>query len=100
MSHKSKIQSLIVKHLQEYGSLDILLPDGIVLEIGITQVDKNGDLIKTDDYCYVAAHRDDQSTLLDSYNLGLSFVDEKSKMIFEDQDWGSDGQPIRRLEVI
>jgi hypothetical protein len=34
---KRKIQALIVEHLIKYGQLEILLPDGVKLEIGTTQ---------------------------------------------------------------
>ncbi len=100
MSHRNRIQYLITKQLRDHGSVEIILPDGIVLEIGITQMDKNGDLVKTDDYCYVAAHRQDKSILLDSFNLGLSFADEPGTMIFEDIETNSYGYPIRRVDVI
>jgi hypothetical protein len=100
MNKQSKIQSLIIKHLMDHGTLDILLPDGIVLEIGITQTDKNGDTVKSDDYCYVVAARDNKKTLLDSYNLGLSFTDKPDTIVFEDRGHDEQGLPIRRVDVI
>jgi hypothetical protein len=100
MNKQAKIQSLIIKHLLDHGTLDILLPDGIVLEIGITHENKNGDRVKSDDYCYVVASRDNKKTLLDSYNLGLSFTDEDDTIVFEDKGLDEKGIPIRRVDVI
>jgi hypothetical protein len=71
-----------------------------VLEIGITTTDKNGDQVKSDDYCYVVAARDNRKTLLDSYNLGLSFTDEKDTIVFEDRGYDEQGLPVRRVDVI
>lgn len=100
MSKQAKIQSLIIRHLKDHGTLDLLLPDGISLEIGITQTDKEGNLVKSDDYCFVAAARDNKRTLLDSYNLGLSFAEEEDILVFEEKGYDQFGQPIRRLDVI
>ncbi len=97
---QSKIQSLIIKHLQEHGTLDILLPDGIVLEVGITCLDKHGDFVKSDDYCYVVAQRDDRRTLLDSYNLGISFEDTTNMFVFEEKVEDEWGRPFRRVDVV
>jgi hypothetical protein len=100
MTKQAKIQSLIIKHLKDHGTLDLLLPDGIMLEIGITQLNKKGDLVKSDDYCYVSASREDKKTLLDSYNLGLSFGDDEDAIVFEEKGHDEYGQPIRRVDVI
>lgn len=100
MSKQAKIQSLIVKHLLDFGTLDILLPDGIVLEIGIVQEDKNGKCRKMDDYCYVAAQREGRKTLLDSFNLGLSYPDSDDAIVFNEQVIDDHGSQIRRVDVI
>ena len=97
---QTKIQELIVKHLKEHGTLDILLPDGIVLEIGITHTDRKGNVVKADDYCYVVAAREDKKTLLDSYNIGLSFADADDSIVFEEAGWDDHGTPVRRVDVI
>lgn len=100
MNKKSKIQSLIIKHLRDHGTLDILLPDGIILEIGITHENRKGDLVKTDDYCYVVASREDKKTLLDSYNLGLSFSDVGDTIVCEEKGLDELGHSVRRVDVI
>lgn len=97
---QTKIQELIVKHLKDYGTLDIILPDGIVLEIGCVQTDKRGRVIHADDYCYVVAAREDKKTLLDSYNIGLSFGETGDSIVFEEEGWDDYGSPIRRVDVI
>ena len=40
MNKKNKIQQLLITHLLEEGSIELKLPDGMVLELGIT---KEGD---------------------------------------------------------
>lgn len=54
---ESKIQELVIKHLLSNGELQILLPDGLTLDIGITQEGKDGGLHKVKDYCWVIAQR-------------------------------------------
>jgi hypothetical protein len=97
---QAKIQSMIITHLRDHGTLDILLPDGIALEIGITQLNRKGVLVKADDYCYVSAQRDKKSVLLDSYDLGLSFDDSDDTLVFEEEGYSDTGDPIRRIDVI
>ena len=82
-SKARKLQYLIISELLASGSVEIALPDGITLEIGITQNDDSGAPKKADDYCYVVATRRDRSTILDSYNLGLQFVPEKDTIVCE-----------------
>lgn len=98
--NKNKIQSLVISHLQQYGKLQILLPDGVVLEIGTLQEDQTGNLIKTDDYCFVIASREGRTACLDSFNLGLSFNDDNTSKVFEDTFVNDEGIPVRKLEVI
>jgi len=95
-----KLQHLLIKQLLERGRVELLLPDGITLEIGIVQEDKYGDLVKTDDYCYVVASRDDRSTLLDTYNLGLQFEDRGDSIIYEGTDIGEEGGLVKYMDVV
>ena len=96
-----KIQSLLIKHLMEVGHIELTLPDGIKLEIGVVQEDETGKVINCiEDYCYVTATRDETGFLLDSYNTVLQYSEEQSKILIEDSTYDRQGQPIRRLEVI
>lgn len=98
---KKNIQTLLIKHLMEKGQIELLLPDGVKLEIGVMQLDKEGDLINCiESYCYVIANQGDKRILLDSYNMGLQFTETKDTILFNDVTMGLDGEPIRRLEVI
>lgn len=96
----NKLQYLLIKELLKTGTVELLLPDGITLEIGITQEDKYGQLKKSDDYCYVVASRDGKSTLLDTYNLGLRFEDEKDKLIYEDTSVDNNGIAVRSFDIV
>lgn len=95
-----KLQYLLIKQLLEKGSVELILPDGITLEIGILQEDQFGNFKKVDDYCYVVATRDGKSTLLDSYNLGLQFEPEEDTIIYEDELITEDGTLVRTLDVV
>lgn len=80
MAKSSKIQSLIINHLQKFGSLDIKLPDGMDLEIGITEQTKKGE-VKSDDYCWALIKRDDRTTALDRYSLWCQFEQPTRKIV-------------------
>ena len=96
----NKLQYLLIKELLKKGSVELLLPDGVTIEIGITQEDKDGNLKKADDYCYVVASRDGKSAMLDTYNLGLRFEDEKDILVYEDAEINEDGVMVRSLDVV
>lgn len=98
--NKNKIQSLLVTHLLKHGQIQLLLPDGMMLEIGVTQEGKDGQLVKKDDYCWVIASRQDRAASIDSYNLGIRFNDEKNILVFEDQFVDQNGEQVRRLDII
>lgn len=100
MSSKNKIQALLVTHLLKHGQIEIKLPDGVVLEIGITQEGKNGELEVKDDYCWVITSREKRSTCMDSYNMGLRFEDNADIFVFEDRFTDSTGENVRRLDVV
>jgi len=98
-SYAQKIQALLIAHLMNQGQIDLLLPDGVRLEIGITQEGKNGPEI-SDDYCYVKSSRQDKSALLDTYNLVLEYSDRNKTMICMDNTVDAEGREIRRLEIV
>lgn len=96
-----KLQYLIITQLIEHGSVSLMLPDGMTLEVGITQEDENGKLRKADDYCYVVAtSKDGRTAMLDSFNLGLQFNDTEDTIICEDQMLDDNGTLIRTLDVV
>ncbi len=92
----NKIQALLVNYLYKYGSIKLILPDGISLEIGVNQEGENNYMLIENDYCWVIATRQDRSAMLDSYNLGLRFTDDSRTIVFEDTD--IDG--TRSLDVV
>ena len=85
MSRKDKIQHLLISHLLEEGNIQLALPDGLVVELGILKEDKIGDLVKTNDYCWLIASQRDREVSIDSYNLGLRFDESNGKIIIEDE---------------
>ena len=79
----SRIQSLFITHLLRNGELELQLPNGMKLEIGITQEGKYGTLEKVEDYCWVIASQQDRTVAIDSYNMGLSYPQNDNKLMFE-----------------
>lgn len=97
---KNKIQSLLVRHLLKYGQISLALPDGVTLEIGLTQEDKEGNLVIEKDYCWIIASQNNRTTSLDHYNMGLRFADEENIFVFEDKFVDKDGEAVRRVDVV
>ena len=85
MTGRDKIQYLLISYLMHHGSISLKLPDGVNLEIGITQEGKHGQ-IKSQDYCWVITSREDKSVALDSYNLGLNFIGENRIIMVDDEE--------------
>ena len=84
----------------ENGHIKLLLPGGFALEMGIVQEAKDGRLVKTDNYCWIIASQDDRVVSMDSFNLGLRYLDDDDKMIFEDESLGFNGQSLKTLSVV
>lgn len=95
-----KLQYLIITQLLEEGSVQLILPDGVTLDIGILQEDKYGQMKKADDYCYIVASRGDRKAILDSYNLGLQFPANPDTMIFEDETSDDHGRVVKSFDII
>jgi len=101
MSRKDKIQHLLISHLLEEGNIQLALPDGMVVELGILKEDRYGDLAKVDNYCWMIASQRDREVSMDSYNLGLRFNENNGKIILEDEhEVMNDGQNFRSFSVI
>ena len=100
MSRKYKIQHLLISHLLEEGNIQLALPDGMVVELGILKENKYGSLSKVDNYCWLIASQRDREVSMDSYNLGLRFNESNGKIIMEDESEVNDGQNFRSFSVI
>lgn len=96
----NKIQSGLIRHLLKHGHVQILLPDGMELEIGITQEEQDGRLVKKEDYCWVIATHKGRSTSIDPYNMGLRFSEDDKTLILEDNFYDFNGEKIKRLDVV
>lgn len=96
----NKIQSLINSYLRKHGFIKISLPDNVELEIGTLQENKHGDEEKTNNYCYVIAKKEDRTTVLDSFNLGIRFSDEENNYLLEDSFVDAEGNQVRQFNVV
>ncbi len=97
---KNKVQALLISHLNKHGRIELLLPDGVLVEIGVDQENENGEWVKKEDYCWVVASRQDKAASIDSYNLGLRFTDEATTIVFDDRYIDQNGEAVRRLEIV
>ncbi len=95
----NKLQALLITYLEKHGSVKLILPDSVVLEIGVNQFNQKGELKKVDNYCWVMASREDRMAILDAYNLGVRFNDDRDVLIFEDKIKTNDGNIVRHLDV-
>lgn len=96
----NKIQSLLINYLLKHGHIQLLLPDNVTLEIGITEEDQKGSVKKTDDYCWVIAKKENRAACIDSYNLGIRFENESKAIIMDETFVDSDGVNIRAVNVV
>ena len=100
MTKKDKIQHLLISYLLEEGSINLNLPDGMSLEIGIVKKKKNGALSIEEDYCSLTAIQKDREVSIDSYNFGLKFNDDNGRIILEDRSDLINGAKRRSFTVI
>lgn len=98
-SYTRKIQNLLIAHLLDQGEIVLALPDGVKLEIGITQEGKHGTEI-TQDYCYVKSSREGRSTMLDTYNLSVQYTDRENVIVCFDNSLNEEGEVVRSLEIV
>ena len=85
-SNKNRVQFILNEYLEMHGKIDLQLPDGVGLQIGITQDGPRGPERQAD-YCWVCASRDDRSTTIDRYSLSAHF-DDLSRKVLAEEDQG------------
>lgn len=95
-----KLQYLLITELLDKGTVQLTLPDGIILEIGTTQENEFGKVEKTDDYCYVVATREGKSVSLDTYGLGLRYESKEDTIIYEDEATDQEGSLVKTFDVV
>lgn len=98
MTNEDKVQHMFITHLLKAGEVEIVLPNGFNLKVGITKENKRG-IEKTKDYCWVVASQNNRNVSIDNYNLGLSFLQEDDKMIHELETCDIDGQSVKVFNV-
>lgn len=84
----------------KHGQIQLKLPDGVTLDIGVTQENESGEFVKHDDYCWIVATHENRSTTIDSYNMGLRLNAEKDTIILEDSFIDQNGEKIIRFDVV
>ena len=96
----NKIQRLFINELLKEGQVELVLPTGMTLEVGITQEGANGGLEKQADYCWLIASQDNRSVSIDQYTFGLRFSKDSDRMICSDDIVSYDGQQMRVFDVV
>lgn len=97
---KQKIQQLLINHLLEEGQIELILPDGMVLELGLTQENRQGDLEIAPDYCWLIAHQHDRTVSMDSYNLGLRYSQNSDKVVCEQEALDHNGENVVIFDLV
>lgn len=95
-----RIQSLFINELLKTGFVELVLPSGMTLEVGVTQENKDGNLEISDNYCWVIASQEKRSVSIDPYTFGLRFSEDPNRMIYEDDIVDYEGEPTRVFAVI
>ena len=72
MTRKDKIQHLLITHLLQEGEIELALPDGLRLELGITRENRHGDLEKCSDYCWLVASQQKRSVMKQAKALPMA----------------------------
>lgn len=96
---RNKIQRLLVEYLMKEGAVQLALPSGMVLEVGITQENKYSEQEITPDYCWVVASQKNRSVCIDRYNLGVSYSGD-TEMVCEHSVLKDDGTSLKILDVV
>lgn len=99
MCKQTKIQNLLWEQLKTKGHVELFLPDGMVLELGVVAEGKYGELEKREDYCWLIASQRNRTISIDSYNVGLRYASD-DKFVFEDSVCDEDGKVIKTLDLI
>lgn len=99
MTRKDKIQHLLISYLLEEGHIELKLPDGITLEVGLMKEGKDGTLEINDDYCWLIASQKNREVSIDSFNLAMRYQDGNGKIILEDSAVDEDGQKMRVFSI-
>lgn len=100
MTRRDRIQYLLISHLLEEGQIELKLPDGMILELGICKEDKYGKLKNVENYSWVIASQDERTIIMDSYNVGLRYRDENGKILMEDETVDENGRPLKIFSVV
>ena len=97
MNSKDKIQHMLITHLLKEGKISLTLPDGIQLDVGITQEGRNGYEQKCENYCWVTASQGDREAFIDSYGLEMKY---SNGFVVQDESATEEGELVKFVDVI
>ena len=83
MTSKDKLQYLLITTLFKDGKVELVLPDGMTVQLGITEETKHG-LKKNENYCSVVVSQEDKTFSMDAYNMSLQY--NRDRLIFEEEN--------------
>jgi len=99
-TRRSKIQKLFITELFRQGQVELTLPTGLTLEVGVTHENQEGDLEICDDYCWVIASQEKRTVSIDPYTFGLRFSEKSNCMIYEQDIIDYKGEQTKVFDVI
>ena len=100
MTKRDRIQCLLINHLLKEGKITLVLPDGIILELGVTKEGANGRPEICTDYCWVTTTQDQRKMYMDCQNLSLQYADDGKTMVFEDDVVEENGEQYHVVDVV
>ena len=75
MTRRDRIQALLIRYLMSEGEIALKLPDGMILEVGVTKDSKRG-MQQIEDYCWVQTTQNKRESFMDSYSQHLTCPQE------------------------
>lgn len=97
MDNRDKIQHLFITHLLKEGKIHLQLPDGMNLDVGVTQQNKYGEETIAENYCWVSASRGDKETHIDSFGLEMRY---EEGFVVQDSIVNDEGQLVNCVDVV
>lgn len=95
---EAKIQALVVEHLLSGQELNITLPTGFEIELGLSNSFRRAQKLQ-EDYCYVKVSNGDRNIFMDTFNQALEYKSNDGKIVFV-EDNRSDSQVLfSKIEI-
>jgi hypothetical protein len=99
MTKRDRIQHLLITHLLKEGKIRLVLPDGMVVEMGLTQEGKDGRDEVRADYCWISSTQDHRKMFMDCNSLSVQYQDDGKRIVVEDSV-EENGEQYKFVDVV